>query len=384
MTTSCPTRWSVIQATTSSYFPLFASAARAAARSAGGMASGEGAHSPNGPSCMLQAATRGDLVKLSALLEAGEQPDFADGSGAFLPYAPPGLSSSLTAACANGHHACIRHLLEAKADVHLAWEGVSALSAACGADQSDVANALLEASAHAQPAAPPAADLALWEAHALLAALTQGMRPEKGRHGDCARLLIDRGVRLDPLTDRQGRLADGVLVGGAVGAAGTWGPAFLRACGDGCLAQVELFLAAGATPNVESSQQHGAPGAATEGGSLPPWLLARVGQGAQHGPFNSTPLCLAYLVQCPPVVRALLRAKAEPLHLPLQSILRADHAASAASAEARECLALVLHAARDRLVGKRVRVHGEPNLDGRWGTATEARRTPRATPHVYP
>ena len=83
---------------------------------------------------------------------------------------------------------------------------------------------------------------------------------------------------------------------------------------------------------------------------------------------HRTPLCLALLAQSPSVVQALLLAKAEPLHLPLQSILkdqaerwwggsggwglasegRGDNQLTrlALSAEGRECLGLVMHAVR--------------------------------------
>ena len=89
--------------------------------------------------------------------------------------------------------------------------------------------------------------------------------------------------------------------------------------------------------------------------------------------MHRTPLCLALLAQSPSVVQALLLAKAEPLHLPLQAILsdedqdqagrwwegswgrgglasegRGDNQLTrlALSAEGRECLGLVMHAVR--------------------------------------
>jgi hypothetical protein len=73
----------------------------------------------DGPCHVLQAAARGAVAELGALLEAGEP---ADGRGGFLldePDEPPGLATPLVAACTNGRLACLRRLLDAKAGVHL-------------------------------------------------------------------------------------------------------------------------------------------------------------------------------------------------------------------------------------------------------------------------
>ena len=122
----------------------------------------------DGPCRVLQAAARGAVAELGALLESGEP---ADGRGGFLldePDEPPGLTTPLVAACANGQHACLHLLLDAKADVHLATRlGETALSAACAADR-------------------------------------LGVDPELG---ECAATLVRRGARLAPLTDEQGRLS---------------------------------------------------------------------------------------------------------------------------------------------------------------------------------
>ena len=90
-------------------------------------------------------------------------------------------------------------------------------------------------------------------------------------------------------------------------ASATWAAPLMRACAAGRLAHVELLLAAGASPNVELQDVEGLE-------ELP----QRLGRGCV---VHRTPLFLAFSAQSTGVVKALLLAKADPLHLPLQSIL---------------------------------------------------------------
>ena len=96
-------------------------------------------------------------------------------------------------------------------------------------------------------------------------------------------------------------------------ASATWAAPLMRACAAGRLAHVELLLAAGASPNVELHDVEGLE-------ELP----QRPGRGCV---VHRTPLFLAFSAQSTGVVKALLLAKADPLHLPLQAILsEADQA----------------------------------------------------------
>ena len=98
-----------------------------------------------------------------------------------------------------------------------------------------------------------------------------------------------------------------------VATSATWAPPLMRACAAGRLAHVELLLAAGASPNVELHDVEGLE-------ELP----QRPGRGCV---VHRTPLFLAFSAQSTGVVKALLLAKADPLHLPLQAILsEADQA----------------------------------------------------------
>ena len=92
-----------------------------------------------------------------------------------------------------------------------------------------------------------------------------------------------------------------------VATSATWAAPLMRACAAGRLAHVELLLAAGASPNVELHDVEGLE-------ELP----QRPGRGCV---VHRTPLFLAFSAQSTGVVKALLLAKADPLHLPLQSIL---------------------------------------------------------------
>ena len=97
-------------------------------------------------------------------------------------------------------------------------------------------------------------------------------------------------------------------------ASATWAPPLMRACAAGRLAHVELLLAAGASPNVELQDVEGLE-------ELP----QRLGRSRV---VHRTPLFLAFSAQSTGVVKALLLAKADPLHLPLQSILSEEDQAT--------------------------------------------------------
>ena len=92
-----------------------------------------------------------------------------------------------------------------------------------------------------------------------------------------------------------------------VATSASWAAPLMRACAAGRLAHVELLLAAGASPNVELQDVEGLE-----------QLPQRPGRGCV---VHRTPLFLAFSAQSTGVVKALLLAKADPLHLPLQSIL---------------------------------------------------------------
>ena len=97
-------------------------------------------------------------------------------------------------------------------------------------------------------------------------------------------------------------------------ASATWAAPLMRACAAGRLAHVELLLAAGASPNVELQDVEGLE-------ELP----QRLGRGCV---VHRTPLFLAFSAQSTDVVKALLLAKADPLHLPLQAILSEEDQAT--------------------------------------------------------